>query len=80
MGENIEASKLETDAIGKLQCLMLNNPYEFIEGIVRLAAQEAFDARDRGRYDVRPKDTSMTIKVKSWMSLIKHERSLRGAE
>ena len=69
--ENGIVSKLEMDAISKLQCLMLNNPYEFIDGIIKLAGQEAYKIGER------PEDSSMTIKIKSWMAIVKSERKER---
>ena len=75
--ENNDASKLELDAISKLQCLMLNNPYEFIEGIIKLAGQETYEMWGRGQYPIRPEDSSMTLKIKSWMAIVKSERKER---
>jgi len=77
-----EKEPLEQTATDKLSCLMMNNPVEFIEGIILMAKQECFDLIQSSKGVVipipkRPGESDMTLKIKTWMALVKDERKAK---
>ena len=80
---------IEERALSRLSCLMSNYPYEFIEAMILIGRQEAYEMCMRFE-SIRPRhymgdgadyvpklvqDNNMTVKIKSMMSVIRIERT-----